>query len=201
MRRSWGFIAFVTAAVAFPAFAANAPTAEKPTPKVGDVFEYAKRFVSIDCQRWEVKAVGQDGYNILQCGDNLAYINAGTGTLTKIVAGDKRLFEFKPYSPTLSFPLELGKKWQGKYDGYRADQGASWTSDVSCEAKAFEPVKVPAGEFEAYRISCADNWESGAFRGTADSTFWYAPKIGTVVKNVNASDSAFDYELAAYHVK
>jgi hypothetical protein len=201
MHRSSGFIAVVAAAVAFPAFAANAPTAEKPASNVGDVFEYAKRFVSIDCQRWEVTAVNQNGYDILKCGDYQAYVNAGSGTLTRIVSGGKPLFEFKPYSPTLVFPLEVGKKWQGKYDGYRADQGASWKSDVSCEAKAFEPVKVPAGEFEAYRISCVDSWESPPFRGEADSTFWYAPKIGSVVKNVNASDSAFDYELVSYHVK
>jgi hypothetical protein len=201
MRRSLGFIAIAAAAAALPAFAANAPTADKPTPKVGDVFEYAKRFVAIDCPRWEVKAVGQDGYDILQCGDNTAYIDAGSGTLTRIVANNKRLFEFKPHSPTISFPIELGKKWEGKYDGDRGDQDASWKSDVSCEVKAFETVKVPAGEFEAYRVVCADNWEATPFRGTIESTFWYAPKIGTVVKNVNAADSAFDYELAGYHAK
>ena len=200
MRRSLGFIA-IAAAAALPAFAANAPTADKPTPKVGDVFEYAKRLFAIDCTRWEVKAVGQDGFNILQRGDNTAYYDAGSGTLARIVAGGKPLFEFKPHSPLLSFPIELGKKWEGKYDGYRADQGASWKSEVSCEVKAFETVKVPAGEFEAYRVVCADNWDASPYRGTIDSTFWYAPKIGTVVKNVNASDSAFDYELAGYHVK
>jgi hypothetical protein len=201
MHRSWGFIAMVTAAIALPAFAENAPTADKPTPKVGDVFEYVTRFVAIDCQRWEVTAVNQGGYNISKCGDYEAYADAGSGTLTKIVSGGKPVFEFKPYTPTLVFPLELGKKWQGKYDGYRADQGASWNSNVSCEAKAFEPVKVPAGDFDAYRVACTDNWQSGAFSGESDSTFWYAPKIGAVVKNVNASDSAFDYELASYHVK
>ena len=201
MQGATGFITMVAAAVAFPAFAANAPVAEKPATKVGDVFEYANRFVSIKCQRWEVTAVNQNGYNVLKCGDYETYVDAASGDVTKIVSGNKPLFEFKPHSPALAFPIELGKKWEGKYDGYRADQGASWKSDMSCEVKAFEPVKVPAGEFEAYRIACADNWQAPPFSGTADSTFWYAPKIGTVVKNVNRSDSAFDYELAAYHVK
>jgi hypothetical protein len=201
MRRSLGLLAMVAAVAALPAVAANAPTAEKPVAKVGDVFEYVKRFASIDCQRWEVKAVAKDGYNILQCGDYSAYLDMTSATLTRITSGDKKLFEYNPHYPAPAFPLELGKKWQGKYDGYRADQGASWKSEVNCEAKAFETVKVPAGEFEAYRVACEDNWEASPFRGTADATYWYAPKIGTIVKAVNPSDSAFDYELASYHVK
>jgi hypothetical protein len=45
MRATW-FLA-----VAGPAFATDAPPAEKPAPEVGDVIEY------IDCKRWEVKEV------------------------------------------------------------------------------------------------------------------------------------------------
>lgn len=192
----------MAAATAFPALAADAPAADKPTPQVGDVFEYAKGFVTVACPRWEVTEVGKDGFAILQCGDNRAYIDAATDTLSKIVGpGDKRLIEFKPRSPTLDFPLALGKKWNGQYEGYRADTGATWKSTVSCEAKSFERVKVSAGEFDAYRIDCADAWESFPFRGVSDSSVWYAPKPGTVVKSVNPTQSAFDYELAAYHVK
>jgi hypothetical protein len=195
-------LAGLAAIVAFPALAGEAPPADKPAPAVGEVFEYAKRFVTIDCKRWQVKEVGKDGYNVLQCGDDLAYLDAATATLVKIVgAGDKRLIEFKPHSPTLAFPIAVGKKWNGKYEGYRADTGASWESSVDCVAKSFETVKVPAGEFQAYRIDCADNWESLPFRGVSDSTIWYAPKVGTVVKSVNPSQDAFDYELVSYQAK
>ena len=201
MRRSLFGLIGMTAMIAFPAFAEDAPPADKPAPNVGDVFEYAKNFVTISCARWEVKAVDKDGYNILQCGEDMAYLDATTATLTKIVDGDKRLVEFKPHSPTLSFPITVGKKWDGQYEGYRADNGNAWKSAVSCEAKAFETVKVPAGEFQAYRIECADNWDAFPFRGTSDSTIWYVPKLGTVVKSVNPSQSDFDYELVSYHVK
>ncbi|MGO8916200.1 MAG: hypothetical protein ACLQJR_09855 [Stellaceae bacterium] len=200
MRRSlFGLVA--VAAIAVPAFAEDAPPADKPAPTVGDVFEFAKRFVTVDCKRWEVKEVGKDGYNLLQCGDNLAYIDAATATVARIVTADgKRLVEYKPGSPYLSFPLEVGKKWDGKYDGYRNGTG-SWESTVSCQAKSFEPIKVAAGEFQAYRIECADNWQAMGFRGVADSTAWYVPKLGMVVKSVNPSQSDYEYELVAYHVK
>lgn len=182
--------------------AQTAPPAEKPTPKVGDVLEYVKDYVTVGCKRWEVKEVNKDGFNISQCGDNLAYLSTQTATVAKIVTtAGKTMVEFKPGSPVLSFPLQVGKKWEGKYDGTRADTGASWTSSVTCEAKSFETVKVPAGAFEAFKIDCTDSWESPPFRGASEASAWYAPKVGTIVKQVNPSQSAFDYELASYAIK
>jgi hypothetical protein len=184
------------------ALAEDAVPADKPSPKVGDVFEFVDKFVSIACKRWEVKEIDKDGYIISECGNNLAYLDAQTDTVAKIVTKDgSRLVEFKPRSPTLSFPLQVGKKWEGDYDGYRAAAGTSWKSHVTCEAKAFETVKTAAGEFPAYRIDCQDAWESTPFHGVADSTSWYAPKVGNIVKSVNPSQSAFEYELAGYAAK
>jgi hypothetical protein len=192
-------IAFFALLCALPAYAEDAPPAEKPTPKVAQVFEYAKRYVTVDCKRWEVKDVNKDGYTLIQCGDYIAYVEAETGTLAKIVKQDGApVVEFKPHSPTLSFPLQIGKKWQGDYDGYRASASAKWKSHVTCEVKSFETVKVAAGEFQAYRIDCEDAWESTPFHGFSPSVSWYAPKIGSVVKSTNASQSDFDFELTSY---
>jgi hypothetical protein len=186
-------------AIALPAFAADAPPAEKPAPKVGDVLEYTKRFVTIDCKRWEVKALDKDGYTVTQCGDNLAYIDAETGNMARIVTqSGSKLLEFKPRSPTLAFPLQVGKKWAGDYEGYRASNRTSWKSHVACQVKSFEPIKVAAGEFEAFRVECEDAWESTPFHGFSDSVSWYAPKLGTIVKSTNTSQSEFDFELAGY---
>ncbi len=165
MRRSLFLLTSLAALFALPALAEDAAPADRPVPNVGDVFEYAKSFVTVKCAQCEVKAVAKDGYTILQCGENLAYIDA----VARIVAGNRRLVEFKPHSPVLSFPLQLGKKWGGQNDGYRDFDGVSWKSTVSCEAKSFEPVKVAAGEFQAYRIDCADNWEAFPF-GTRPSS-------------------------------
>jgi len=203
MRTPWFCLgAFAAVAIAPPGSAADAPPAERPAPKVGDVLEYTKRFVTIDCKRWEVKDVNRDGYTISQCGDNLAYIDTGTGTMVRIVGqGGASLIEFKPRSPTLAFPLQIGKKWEGDYEGYRASAGVHWKSHVTCEVKSFEPVKVVAGEFDAYRVQCAEAWESTPFHGFSDSVSWYAPKLGTVVKSTNTSQGDFDFELARYGAK
>ena len=200
MRSIW-FIA-VAATIVSPASAADAPPAERPVPKVGDVLEYTKRFVTIDCKRWEVKELNKDGYAVSQCGDTVAYVDPETATIVRVVGqGGKSLLEFKPRSPTLAFPLQLGKKWEGDYEGYRASAGVHWKSHVTCEVKSFEPVKVVAGEFDAYRIQCAEAWESTPFHGFSDSVSWYAPKLGTVVKSTNTSQGDFDFELARYGAK
>ena len=76
MRATWLCLGVIGAvALAGPGFAADAPPAEKPAPRVGDVLEYTKRFVTIDCKSWEVTALDKDGYTLTQCGDNLAYID------------------------------------------------------------------------------------------------------------------------------
>jgi len=192
-------IALAGVAIVSPALAADAPSAEKPVPKVGDVLEYTKRFVTIDCKRWEIKELNRDGYNVSQCGDNLAYIDAQTATIARIATlSGSNLIEFKPRAPTLAFPLQIGKKWEGDYEGYRASNRTHWKSHVKCQAKSFEPVKVAAGDFEAYRVECEDAWESTPFHGFSDSVYWYAPKLGTVVKSTNTSQSDFDFELASY---
>jgi hypothetical protein len=200
MRATWfclGLIAIL--ALAAPGFAAEAPAAEKPAPKLGDVREYTKRFVTIDCKRWEVKELNKDGYAVTQCGDNLAYIDPETSTVARIVSqSGSNLLEFKPRSPTLAFPLQVGKKWEGDYEGYRASNGTHWKSHVTCQAKAFERIKVAAGEFEAYRVECEDAWEATPFHGFSDSVSWYAPTLGTIVKSTNTSQSDFDFELAGY---
>lgn len=201
MLARWFCLGVISAIVlAMPALAADAPPAEKPAPKVGDALEYTRRFVTIECKRWEVMALDKDGYTLTQCGDNLAYIDPETATVARIVSkSGSKLLEFKPRSPTLAFPLQIGKKWQGEYEGYRAANGTHWKSHVSCEAKAFEPVKVAAGEFEAYHIECEDAWESTPFHGFSHSVSWYAPKLGAVVKSTNTSQSEFDFELAGYN--
>lgn len=179
--------------------ATEAPAAPQPGYEVGDVLVYKDRFVTVDCQRWEVTDLDRDGYRVSRCGDFLAYVDNGTGRLFKIVteAGDK-LVRFKPGLPTLSFPLAVGKHWSGEYEGYTNSDGAVWTGDASCTVKAREAVEVAAGTFDAYRIECQDDWTAGPFSGVSNSTTWYAPEVGAVVKSVNAQDSKWNMELQSY---
>jgi hypothetical protein len=183
---------------AWSAPAAAAPPAEKPSVHVGDVVEYDARYVSVPCKRWEVKDTDKAGSVIMQCDDKLAYFSVATGNLTKIASLDgEAVVEFKPFSPSISFPLEVGKKWQGKYTGYTADNGYRWAGDSSCEVKSAETVKVPAGDFEAYRIDCVDSWKLGGATGQAHSSAWYAPKAATVIKYIQTEDPKWNYEVTS----
>jgi hypothetical protein len=178
-----------------PALADAPPPANQPSAKVGDVIEYDARLGTVACKRWEVTEA-TDAASVLQCGNNLASI--ANGNLMKIVtkSGDT-LVEFKPYAQSLFFPLETGKKWEGKYVGYTASNGATWNGDNSCEVKPPETVKVAAGEFEAYRIDCVDSWKSGQFSGQSHTSAWYAPKVGTTVKSVNTENPEWSFEITS----
>jgi len=185
-----------------PVAAAEAAGAPLPTSEVGDVLVYKDKFVTVDCQRWEVIDLDRDGYRVSRCGDFLAFADRSTGRLFKIVteAGDK-LVRFKPGLPTLSFPLSVGKQWSGEYEGYTNADGAVWSGDTYCEVKAKEDVQVAAGTFTAYRIACRDDWTAGPFSGVSSSRTWYSPKVGAVVKSVNDQDSKWDMELQSYSSK
>jgi hypothetical protein len=174
----------------------------KPSPKVGDVVEFDKLFATVPCKRWEVKELDKNGLQISQCGDNFAHYDAATGALVRIVTKDgDKLVQFSPRATSIDFPLSVGKRWSGKYDGYTNDDGASWNATTQCAVKGEEKVKVPAGEFDALRIECEDAWQSGPFSGVSKTTTWYAPKVGMTVKSVNPESAKWNYELTGYQSK
>jgi hypothetical protein len=151
-----------------------------------------------DASGGKVTTADSDGSYIAQCGDNITYHSDADGNLTKIVSkrGDT-VVEFKPQSFGLSFPLEVGKKWDGKYTGYMAYNDLSWNSDTRCEVKPPEIVTVAAGQFDAYRIDCVHNWTSGPFDGHAHTSAWYAPGVGATVKFVHAESPEWDYQVTS----
>lgn len=187
-----------------PALAAEAPRAEMPPPasiKPGNYFEFTTSEASMGgCRRWNVKELTSDGMLVIQCKDLLIYQSvANSLNITKMVKTDGEVqYEFKPFMPTMIYPLEVGSKWSGEYAGFTEDTGDKWKSKAQCEAVAFEKVKVVAGEFDAFRIECVDNWRAMmVFSGEKKSTRWYAPKLGTVVKVVH-DDPKWNYQLTAY---
>lgn len=197
MKRTFRIPTLAVAVLLTPAAAFGATP--KPSPAVGEVLVYKDRFLTVDCQRWEVTELDRDGYRISQCGDKTAYVDKDTGRVFKIVSDDGyKLVRFKPGLPTLSFPMEEGKTWNDTYEGYTNADGAQWQGDTTCEVEARETVTVAAGEFEAYRIACTDSWSAPPFSGESHSTTWYAPEVGGVVKSVNKQDAKWNMELQAY---
>jgi hypothetical protein len=96
---------------------------------------------------------------------------------------------FSPPLDFAGFPLEKGKKWAPAF----TVKGETFTAEVTQERKAekLEKVKVPAGEFDAFRISFSGRIQGmdakGArFTGKEDGTDWIALVNGkpVVVKTV-----------------
>jgi hypothetical protein len=83
---------------------------------------------------------------------------------------------FTPANRWADWPLEIGKKWSNPSHV----QGPTFEADLTKEhvVEAYEKVKVPAGEFDAYRIYFTgkvkgkDN-QGRSFSASEKGTYWY----------------------------
>ena len=175
-----------------------APVAEKyPGATPGAEFSFVNGAFLLTCLRWKVLETNADGLIVSQCGDNTMYATAANGNPVMTLNGKHEIVaKFTPFYPDTTFPLFVGKKWSGKYEGQEGSY-RKWSGDLSCEVKSFESIQVVAGKFDAFRIDCIDRWDAGIIflHGTRKSTRWYAPAIHFTVKSVN-EDSKWDYEAA-----
>lgn len=82
------------------------------------------------------------------------------------------------------FPFTAGYKHS--FNKLPASNGRSHLS-ADCEGQGMEKIKVPAGEFDAYRIECKGFWTlvfGGNSSGRFQQTLWYAPSVRNQVKSV-----------------
>ena len=119
--------------------------------------------------------------------------------------------EFQPFYPTFRFPLESGKQWGGAAR-WRTGSGIM-NHKVTAQVAGWERITVPAGTFDAVRITRRGNFIEGqsinyyAGNGTVSDVLWYVPAIGQVarkdirhrdVSNTRYSDLAERWELLEY---
>jgi hypothetical protein len=121
----------------------------------------------------------------------------------KIVSGKKELFEQvavfndgvyrlstadKDITPPLRFlklPVKEGESWTWK----ATSENVPLTGTFTCER---DKVKVPAGEFDALRVSCPD-FQLGAEKMGLD--YWFAKDVGIVKQRVRVGKSDVTLEL------
>jgi hypothetical protein len=91
---------------------------------------------------------------------------------------------FSPPLEFVSFPMEKGKQWAQTV----TVTGETFVAEIAIERKVekFEKVKVPAGEFEAFRLSFSGRIKSTdptgkTFTGKEDGTEWFAFPEGKLV--------------------
>lgn len=94
----------------------------------------------------------------------------------------KRYSNSMPADDKIRFPLSVGKEYTLRED---YPNGNGW-SEYDVTVKAFERVKVEAGEFDAFKIVFSGWWtrtdKGNVYRGSSDYTYWYAPEAKRVVK-------------------
>ncbi len=174
--------------------AVRAQHADRPDIKVGDRWEFTVNGASGRAERiWEVKSVNLAGIEATENGKPLA-LNRDLNTIfsPRAAHSDLRL---------LSFPLEVGKLWSFSNDynlfGIREGRMAANVSVVG-----YEKVRVPAGEFDAFKLVAKADWVSGQTPGPGMTswTYWYAPAAQAIVKSeISASYMpASTYELVRY---
>lgn len=171
------------------------PRAERfPEGKAGTRFAYVDGVFSLKCNRWEVKEVRKGGEIVSKCGASTIVVTADGNPVMALNDQGEIVSKLTPFLPQLSFPLFVGRKWSGKYDGQEG-RFKKWHGDMSCEATAFEPVQVAAGRFDSFRIECVNEARILFIRRAIKTSNWYAPSIGMIIKSVN-EDSKWDYQLA-----
>ena len=178
------------------ASAASTPAlAERfPPPRIGARFAYVDGVFKLRCNRWVVHDVSASGDITSRCGASSLTVTADGNPVAALDEQGDVVARFAPFLPQLSFPLQVGKKWSGHYDGQEG-RFKHWSGDMACEAAAFEPVRIAAGSFDAFRIECVTQVRVLFLHQVVKSTNWYAPAAGMIVKSVN-DDSGWDMELA-----
>lgn len=93
--------------------------------------------------------------------------------------------QFNPCLKEFAFPLNVGKKWDGAADKMLFSNGKHGKFFLKGEVVAFEKVIVPAGTFDAFKITLvldAASTDEDANIGNTIETYWYAPSVKRWVK-------------------
>ena len=175
---------------------------EKPNVKVGDQWMFvltSNLFAKLE-YAWVVTSVsptqidGTENGKLLVLTPDLNIIE-----LPQEKNSDDRL---------LSFPLEVGKQWSYGND-YVIDD-ITWGhldghNEVRVAVLSYEKVRVPAGEFDAFKLEAKGNWVSpqASIPGESDVTYWYAPAVRAIVKKERQASYMPTYttELVEFHLQ
>jgi hypothetical protein len=107
----------------------------------------------------------------------------------------------------LNFPLTVGKKWSCSSNAYNVMNEFRFIADYDVSVIANERVRVPAGEFDAFKLEARGKFGingppgPGAFEETR--TYWYAPDARTIVKEEvrNPTRGAYTVELVTFKLQ
>lgn len=99
---------------------------------------------------------------------------------------DNGFTQWKPNTGSFLFPLTVGKEWTQQYEAVAISNESKTRHNAAAKVVAYEKVKVPAGEFDAFKIEYTIRNISTSDAERADSITkgvrWYSPSVKQVVK-------------------
>lgn len=195
MKRGIASIAVFAAALAGLLSSAPMTTSAQDVQVQAPAFAVGDETNTIDDRGIEYSVITEmyaDGFLVRSLGDNgatwLYRYDSQVNVREWISETGTRRMMFDPYYPKYKFPMYVGSDWSGRYTTTlsRSIDGASEVIEtkhvsVSCEALCIERLTVPAGMFEAFKISCDLNRETD--RARERLIYWYAPAVGVTVRS------------------
>ena len=171
----WSAAVLASAVLGSPALAQKA---DRPNVKVGDRWVFETRIgaagVKSSNREWVVKSVTPARIEGTENGQPLVM----TPDLNNIESPRRKDSDMR----LLSFPLAIGKKWSFTDDFVWALVGIQSRAKCSASVAAYETVRVPASEFEAFRLDAKCSWVAEGATGETTYKYWYAPAARAVVR-------------------
>ena len=170
------------AALADPALAQKA---EQPAVRMGDRWQFAT-YYSVPSTKpdrtWVITSVTPEAIAGTENGEPLRL------TPELNVLESPRHKESNPRS--LSFPLEVGKRWQYASDWVFKAKGSTGSIVMDVAVTGYEKVRVPAGAFDAFKLLAKGKLGgtspiNSQYAGETTTTYWYAPAARAIVKSVH----------------
>jgi hypothetical protein len=152
-------------------------TAEKPTPKVGDKWEFQQSVKAMPGgdmnQPWSrtVSEIQPDRITMVGSA-NVTFPHDPSLNFIDPKGADYTVTSFK-------FPMSVGNEW--KYT-VRAGPAGQLERNGSYKVAAFEPVTVPAGTFDCFRVDGEWQVNGRGYNGRGNEKYWYCPKINYIAK-------------------
>lgn len=184
------------------ALPAHAQVAERPALAVGDRWEFVVFYTvpsRVPNRSWVITAVGPGRVAGTENGEPL------TLTDELNVVDSPRQSESNPRS--LSFPLEVGKRWRYDSEWVFKPKSSRGTLAVDVSVVGHEAVEVPAGRFDAFKLEAIGELGGASpantfYAGRTTTTYWYAPAARAIVKSVhhNPYQGTTTVELVAFKV-
>jgi hypothetical protein len=95
-----------------------------------------------------------------------------------VISGGRVIREAAPSYRSFDFPFYVGKEWRSVFTFQDYMRTLSWTPvEVIWRVKEYDDVRVPAGEFRAFRLVSKPSTNWGL-----EEEIWYAPEVKHAVK-------------------